>query len=203
MWDALAHKDTGLDDVATGGAWSFYVNDPIGTPDRLVDDAGHVRAELRRSPWGVPDPGVAAASAVAFPGQLYDEETGLTYNRFRTYDPAIGRYIGPDPTGLVGGGNLYAYPNDPGTWADPLGLWFNKKTKEKALDRARDENGDVRCAECDKVCVKPKKSMSGVTPSPDEWQFDHKKPRSKGGSDSLRNCAVLCRKCNRTKSDTY
>lgn len=32
-----------------------------------------------------------------FPGQYYDAETGLNYNYFRDYDPAIGRYIESDP----------------------------------------------------------------------------------------------------------
>ncbi len=36
---------------------------------------------------------------IRFPGQYYDEETGLHYNRFRYYDPVVGRYIGADPIG--------------------------------------------------------------------------------------------------------
>lgn len=32
-----------------------------------------------------------------FPGQYYDEETGLHYNYHRYYDPATGRYLSPDP----------------------------------------------------------------------------------------------------------
>jgi RHS repeat-associated protein len=57
------------------------------------------------------------------PGQQYDEETGLHYNRHRYYDPHQGRYITQDPIGLRGGWNLYAYPLDPVNEIDPLGLW--------------------------------------------------------------------------------
>ncbi len=32
-----------------------------------------------------------------FPGQYYDEETGLHYNYFRDYEPMIGRYVEADP----------------------------------------------------------------------------------------------------------
>ncbi|MFP1787759.1 RHS repeat-associated core domain-containing protein, partial [Lonsdalea quercina] len=51
-----------------------------------------------------------------------DSESGLCYNRFRYYDPAGGGYISPDPIGVLGGDNLYAYAPNPLTWIDPLGL---------------------------------------------------------------------------------
>ncbi|HAE6952199.1 TPA_asm: RHS repeat-associated core domain-containing protein, partial [Salmonella enterica subsp. enterica serovar Infantis] len=54
--------------------------------------------------------------------QQYDEETGLYYNRYRYYNPEQGRYISQDPIGLRGGWNLYAYPLNPVTNTDPLGL---------------------------------------------------------------------------------
>ena len=36
-----------------------------------------------------------------FPGQYFDQETGLHYNYFRDYHPGVGRYIEPDPLGLT------------------------------------------------------------------------------------------------------
>ncbi|HCX4597817.1 TPA: RHS repeat protein [Escherichia coli] len=56
------------------------------------------------------------------PGQQYDEESGLYYNRHRYYDPLQGRYITQDPIGLKGGINLYTYPLAPIRYTDPLGL---------------------------------------------------------------------------------
>ncbi len=58
-----------------------------------------------------------------FPGQYFDNETGLHYNWYRYYDPETGGYISTDPIGLRGGMNLYAYvENDPVNWIDPWGL---------------------------------------------------------------------------------
>src|SRR3990170_8306970 len=58
-----------------------------------------------------------------FPGQYYDQETGLHYNYFRYYDPTTGRYVTPDPIGLEGGINLWPYvASNPINRIDPYGL---------------------------------------------------------------------------------
>ncbi len=58
------------------------------------------------------------------PGQDLQAETALSQNHHRDYDPAIGRYIEPDPIGLAGGPHVYSYVGqDPMNAVDPEGLW--------------------------------------------------------------------------------
>ncbi len=71
--------------------------------------------------------GPSYAQAVKFdlryPGQVFDEETGLSYNLHRYYDAATGRYIQADPIGLEGGWNRFGYVGgDPLNAIDPDGL---------------------------------------------------------------------------------
>jgi uncharacterized protein RhaS with RHS repeats len=50
-------------------------------------------------------------------------ETGLNQNYHRDFDPAVGRYVESDPTGLSAGINTYAYAySDPIGTIDPSGL---------------------------------------------------------------------------------
>ena len=102
----------------------YYLNDHLGTPQLLLDRNGRVVWQGDYHPFGRVDPGITTRdSDLRFPGQRYDQETGLHYNAMRYYDPNLGRYITPDPIGLAGGMNPYIYTGgDPVDWVDPWGL---------------------------------------------------------------------------------
>ncbi len=67
--------------------------------------------------------GVALTLNLRYPGQYFDQETGLHYNYLRDYEPGTGRYVEGDPIGLLGGISSYSYVRaDPLGLVDPLGL---------------------------------------------------------------------------------
>jgi len=68
-----------------------------------------------------------APTDFGFAGHRYDDSTGLIYMGARYYDPALGRFISPDPTVPEPGNpqslNRYSYvENNPVTFVDPYGL---------------------------------------------------------------------------------
>ncbi|MEZ4527771.1 MAG: RHS repeat-associated core domain-containing protein [Desulfobacterales bacterium] len=104
--------------------WYYFLNDHLGTPQKVVNASGAVVWEAGYMPFGEARVLVAdVVNNLRFPSQYFDAETGLHYNWHRYYDPDTGRYLTPAPIGLEGGMNLYAYVDgNPVNWVDPYGL---------------------------------------------------------------------------------
>ncbi|WP_398497957.1 RHS repeat-associated core domain-containing protein [Variovorax sp.] len=122
--------------VINGNTYAVH-SDHLNTPRRLSNEARQTVWQWRYSAFGEEEPttaarrftgaetapstGATSATPVAFslryPGQYADAESGLFYNGFRTYIPAVGRYTQSDPIGLDGGWNRFGYVG-----ANPLGF---------------------------------------------------------------------------------
>ena len=115
--------------IQDGKAYSI-VCDQLGTPTEAYDEEGkevwYPRLDMNGKILEETQPGLNPEGYVSIPflfqGQYYDHETGLAYNRFRYYDPELGRYISQDPIGLVGGLAMHAYVQSTHSWVDILGL---------------------------------------------------------------------------------
>ncbi|HFO3503221.1 TPA: RHS element core protein, partial [Escherichia coli] len=103
----------------------LYHCDHRGLPQALISPEGETAWQGEYDEWGNLLGETSAQhlqQPYRLPGQQYDEESGLYYNRNRYYDPLQGRYITQDPIDIKGGWNLYSYALNPVSWIDPLGL---------------------------------------------------------------------------------
>ena len=85
---------------AAGKVYQVF-SDPTGLPLCIEDDAGEIVWWTERAdPYGPirVREGATLEYNLRWPGHYYDPETGLHYNRYRYYDPGLGRYLQPDPS---------------------------------------------------------------------------------------------------------
>jgi RHS repeat-associated protein len=114
-----------------GGAIYYYHTDHLDTPEALTDQDRRLVWRADYTPFGnttISENKIE--NPLRFPGQYFDQETGLHYNYFRDYDPSTGRYIESDPTGLAGGDNTYLYGR-----ADPISLFDSTGSAPKLAGR--------------------------------------------------------------------
>jgi len=90
----------------------YLHTDQIGLPQKITDATRGLVWDRVQDPFGrqvsLTNSG-GIDTALRFPGQQADPDTGFAYNYFRDYDPTLGRYVQADPIGLAGGINRYAY----------------------------------------------------------------------------------------------
>jgi len=102
----------------------YYHTDHLGTPIIMTDKNQNVVWNGEFLPFGEPLSITGTIkNNLRFPGQYFDEETGLHYNWHRDYKPDIGRYVEVDTIGLRGGINRFSYAgNNPTNFFDPMGF---------------------------------------------------------------------------------
>jgi RHS repeat-associated protein len=116
---------------AAGAAPLIYTihADHLNTPRIVTDKNAKIRWRHIAEPFGTTAPETNPENLgqftqnLRFPGQYFDQESGLNYNWHRDYDPSTGRYVESDPIGLDGGINTFSYVGgNPIGSIDPEGL---------------------------------------------------------------------------------
>ncbi len=127
LWaDVKALLSSYLPDNAT---LAYIHSNHLGAPEAATNENGELVWQASYAPFGAAAIQTGQTQQnnfilnIRLPGQYFDEETGLHYNRQRYYDPAQGAYLTPDPLGHPDGPNAYAYvANNPLGLVDPDGL---------------------------------------------------------------------------------
>ncbi len=147
-WSGLTHSTATLWNGITGTNEQInYVHtNHLNAPVFMTNQQAKAVWSAQYAPFGKRLEGSLQTTTLdlRLPGQWEDAETGLHYNDHRYYDPEKGRYLSPDPLGLQGGLNAYAYvQNNPLGFSDPLGLILfafdgtgnNSNPNSKNIDR--------------------------------------------------------------------
>ena len=107
-------------------ALHWYLTDHLGSVRDVVDGHGRTLDSILYDAFGnmLVRTDASVDLPYGFTGRELDVATGLYYYRARYYDPAVGRFLTPDPSGLAAGDtNLYRYVgNNPTSLVDPSGL---------------------------------------------------------------------------------
>lgn len=144
------HSVSPIEQVVGDQKYSVHT-DAIGRVMELVDDEGVVVWTNRDDEWGAGRRDADSSSDIdcplGLPGQLWDPESELFYNRYRYYDPDTRRYISPDPIGIWGGLEMYSYVSDPINTYDLLGLKCRNKTDDPQLFRGDSGGPEIICKE--------------------------------------------------------
>jgi RHS repeat-associated protein len=187
-----------MDTAAKGDRGELYVmfTNSVGVPVLVEDEAGRTvwRAE-RVNAHGMVTvaEGATVRCDLRWPGQWYDEETGLQYNRFRYWDPRLGRYVQSDPKGTAGGLNVYAGPKNPTVHVDLLGLTTIKCDGGAAPHNA-DKAGGPTANPCHEEVADPNNPEGAVSMSAPTPRTTHEEAHTLNGEaifqEAVRNAGL-------------
>lgn len=129
-----------VDITSSSTSVNYIHSDGLSTPRAITDATGSViwQWTYQGNPFGEKQPTstIGYVFNLRTAGEYNDAETGLNYNVQRTRDPATGRFLQSDPTGLSGGINTFAsVTNNPLSYIDSKGL---TEEAEEELVRRRE-----------------------------------------------------------------
>ena len=111
-----------------------FATDQVGTIFAVANGKGNTVKEIIHDSFGnlTFDSDEKFNTNLGFAAGLLDVDTGLIHFGYRDYDPAIGRFISPDPLGLDGGDvDVYGYClDDPINFIDRTGLMAEAESED-------------------------------------------------------------------------
>ena len=116
----IAQNTTG-----TGAAVRYYDYNDLGSVANTTTSSGAATSSYSYDAFGNQlTPQITSdTNRYLFSTKEFDSRSGLDYFGARYYDPEIGRWLTPDPLGMVDGPNTYLYVNNnPVNLVDPYGL---------------------------------------------------------------------------------
>ena len=140
----------GADDLLAAtkdGESLWYHYDLVRSVTAVTGKDGRLAARYAYDPFGrqlAAEGDLAAWNRFRYTSRELDPAAGLYHYRARSYAPELGRFTSPDPSGRMGGFNLYAYvDNDPTQFNDPFGLDPRRPWWKRAWDGVTDVASNV------------------------------------------------------------
>jgi RHS repeat-associated protein len=95
----------------SSGTLAWYLTDRLGSVRDVLNNSSTVIDHIDYDGFGnATETNSSNGDRYEWTAREFDSETGLQYNRERSYDPRTGRWITSDPIGFLGNDvNLYRY----------------------------------------------------------------------------------------------
>ncbi|WP_139167315.1 RHS repeat domain-containing protein [Maridesulfovibrio ferrireducens] len=127
------------------GKTFYFATDQVGSIFMVADERGNEVKRIIYDSFGnlLFDSNEKFDTCVGFSAGLADKDTGLIHFGYREYDPAIGRFITPDPIGFAGGDvDVYGFClDDPINFVDRTGLAQVYERRLKGLEFLDEPSG--------------------------------------------------------------
>ncbi|HEX6685157.1 MAG TPA: SpvB/TcaC N-terminal domain-containing protein [Candidatus Limnocylindrales bacterium] len=126
--------DTAMNDPAPRQLIRYQIGNHLGSASVELDEQARIISYEEHAPFGSTTYQAVRSQTEApkryrYTGKERDEESGFYYHGARYCAPWLGRWVAPDPLGLIDGLNVFAYVgNEPVLHTDPYGT--DKKAPE-------------------------------------------------------------------------
>jgi RHS repeat-associated protein len=131
--------DTSGNDPAPQQLVRYRHDNHLGSATLELDDQAQIISYEEYAPYGNTTYQALRNQAerskrYRYTGKERDEESGLSYHGARYYAPWLGRWISPDPAGLIDGFNLFEYARgNPLRFSDPSGTQSKPRPDDPRL----------------------------------------------------------------------